>query len=101
MTSDLGLGYVREFARLLTKGGLLVFQMPEQLTLGTALRQWLRNVAGPRQGGAPAQGPVMEMHGTPRASVLANIPGCRLIRAERDFSAGREWISHQYWVTRD
>jgi len=101
MSSDLALGYVREFARLLTKGGLLVFQMPERLTLGTSLRQWMRNVVGPRQGSGAAQGPVMEMHGTPRHLVLANIPGCKLIRAERDGSAGREWISYQYWVTRD
>ncbi len=100
MSSDLALGYVRELSRLLSKGGLLVFQIPERLTLGTALRQWWRIVSGP-QSAAPAQGPVMEMHGTRRAAVAANLPGCRLIRAERDHSAGSEWVSYQYWVTRD
>jgi SAM-dependent methyltransferase len=99
MPSELALGYVREMVRLLAEGGLLVFQMPERLTLSTALRQWLQSKPGPRQD-VTVQGPVMEMHGTRRSRVLAQLAGGRLIRVERDGGAGPEWVGFRYWVTR-
>ena len=90
--------YVKEFIRLLTPEGVAVFLLPDSVEVeGRADRRTSRDVS--------AEGPVMEMYGTPVSDVV------KLVRAscgriidiflERDFFAfaethGGEWLPFFY-----
>ena len=111
--------YVPELVRVLSRGGALMFQLPEVLQVDPEEAF----EAAPVQGGtlkrrlprslvvlwrrlkyrivAPARDP-MEMFGMPRDEVLALIRGAggRPIELRPDHSHGREDSGFEYWVTK-
>jgi SAM-dependent methyltransferase len=119
------LAYVREFLRVLVPGGLAVFQVPSAylpppevvprrpdlkglvknyLLPRAALewyRAWRRRPAIPAGKGEPQ--PVMEMNGIERRAMVDHLTRirARIVAVMPDESAGREWSSFQYWVSKD
>lgn len=95
MKSELALAYVREFVRVLTPGGVALFQAPS------------RNLEHPQTSfscphdfaGQPA---FMEMHGHPRKSIESAVTeaGGRMLNVRPEPAAGAAWESFDYAVTR-
>jgi SAM-dependent methyltransferase len=107
MRPDYAKQYIAEFLRVLAPGGCLVFGLPSRLRAmwGPARRvagrlywQWqdFRAAVGVR---IP---PRFEMHGIAQAEVLKVIArsGGKISAALADSSAGPEWISFCYFVTK-
>lgn len=94
MPPKLALGYLREFLRVTTPGGLVVFQLPAE-PAGGLVGGLLRRLPAPvlnrlRKG--------MQMHGTPPTTVTALVAaaGGRTVAIEPDTSAGPRWRSYLY-----
>jgi len=94
--------YVREFVRLLRPRGLALFQLPSRLAsprlasrLGYRLNLWTRR-------GILLQPRLIEMYGVPCEVVRRDLEECggRLVDAQLDLSAGPEWESWRYAVSR-
>jgi SAM-dependent methyltransferase len=119
MDPSFALGYIAEFVRVLTAGGLLVFQAPSELlssgmrssgipsrSLGERLRGVLarrpRADAATRADTVPERAPNVVMNGMPRAEVLEVLErsGGRPISVEEDGLAGPAWRSYTYYVTK-
>lgn len=114
--------YIREFVRVLKPGGLLIFQMPSTLRPGKEPAANLRRVAIERiraaivrwkgsasrtpevrdQAAAEGLERLIDMYGVERAEVARTIEAARgdLLETRSDESAGMEWISYRYWVTK-
>ena len=104
----------REFARLLTPQGLLVFQLPgERVRRGIAARPLFRPVAdgvGRLMRVAYLiwqrtlrRRPIMDMFATPpeRVRGILEEEGCRLLECADDGGgAGPDWRGYVYWVVR-
>lgn len=101
--------YLREFARVLRPGGVVVFQVPSgpaPTWKGRLLRilskppfsALLNRYRRARDGCAGAA----EMHSLPRARVeeLLRTSGLRLVDAQRNEAAGPTWISWRYVAVR-
>lgn len=105
-------GYLREFARLLAPGGVIVFQVPDSvrrpswfrrrvmIPLETTLRRFRRKQP-------PAAEPLMvtrfmEMHCVPEPEVVAVLSACGVdvVAAEPDDAAGAHFISKRYVAVR-
>jgi ubiquinone/menaquinone biosynthesis C-methylase UbiE len=95
--------YLKEFLRILTPGGLLVFQVPSEPV--PELRMT------PVQPGKsytcthevyPQHQPYMEMHSIPKDEVIAWLlrHGAKILQAMDDTSAGPNWVSFRYFVTK-
>jgi 2-polyprenyl-3-methyl-5-hydroxy-6-metoxy-1,4-benzoquinol methylase len=86
------LRYISEFVRVLSPGGLLVFQAPYESVNPVSL-------PGPWD---PSAGPRIDMFATPLADVVATIvqAGGRLLRVEETEISGPDWRSYRYVVTR-
>ena len=102
----LAAGYVAEFGRILAPGGVTVFQLPERLRNKRSrhpVRRLLGYVAGPIRGALrrlQSRGPIMEMHGTPRAEVtdwLARA-GLEVLAVDDNTMAGADWFSAIYFA---
>ena len=104
--SPLARSYMREFLRLLSPGGLLLFHLPSHRRspllarwlpgdLYTHLSRLFRQVVS---GGKP----VIEMHGMRRTKVLRLLEGAggRVLSHEQQPSAGSDWVTYRYAVTR-
>jgi 2-polyprenyl-3-methyl-5-hydroxy-6-metoxy-1,4-benzoquinol methylase len=92
MRPEYALRYIGEFVRVLSPGGLLIFQAPyESVNPTSAPGPWDPN-AGPR----------IDMFATPIADVVATVAeaGGRLLRVEETEISGPEWRSYRYAVTR-
>jgi SAM-dependent methyltransferase len=92
MRPQYALRYIGEFVRVLSPGGLLIFQAPyESVNPTSAPGPWDPN-AGPR----------IDMFATPLADVVATVgqAGGRLLRVEETEISGPEWRSYRYAVTR-
>jgi len=98
------LKYIEEFLRVLLDGGLLVFQLPSEMRspllrfANLILRGPVRTLYAGIRYGAP---PVM-MHGLKRNDTvrfLENIEG-KVVDIRQDYSAGKDWISYRYCVTK-
>ena len=92
------LGYLAEFVRVLKSSGVAVFQLPARRRPNLKTRLgWLLpgSVRAKRHGG-------IEMHGIPRGNVLSALAmaGGEAIDVQRDTSAGPEWESYRYAVTK-
>jgi SAM-dependent methyltransferase len=98
------LDYMRDFCRVLTPGGVLVFQTPSRpalshwqgyahLLVPTPLLNAIRRVRDGHSG-------VMEMHWVPRARVETKLraEGMQLLERERHDSAGRGFVSYRYFA---
>ncbi len=95
MRPEYALGYVREFLRVLRRGGLLCFQIPTaELVPAPAPRA----PAVERPGEAH-----MEMHVTPKDELLATIAagGGTVLLEEEDRWAGPHWQSFHFAVRKD
>jgi SAM-dependent methyltransferase len=103
---ELQAGFVREFARVLAPGGVLVFQTPAGLdyrrptafliaVLPTPLLNMLRRARHGRDG-------VMEMHCLPTEEVKAALGthGVEIIATDRDQAAGPAFLSYRYIARR-
>lgn len=126
MEPDFAVGYIREFARLLAPGGVLVFQVPDSLAqqppqstpaapslprpkflrtprIIKKLKQWLdarRDKPGYFVG--KSEEFWMEMHCVPEARVVQTLRECGLDVAaiQRDQSAGEHFVSKRYMARR-
>lgn len=91
MRPELAQGYIAEFLRVLRPGGVVVFQLPHMQRDGYDAASDL-----------PSCGPIMEMHATPKETVLGIIEKCRgRLVACRDDNGNADWPSYVYVVTRD
>jgi len=94
------LNYVREFFRILSRRGIMVFHMPSVKT-GRKLMDYL-------PGGAAALvqrlvlGGVMEMYGVERSVLTAFIEdnGGRVLRIVPSNSAGHAWETYEYFASK-
>ena len=101
-------GYLREFVRVLARGGVLVFQLPaEPIAAGANRSQRLRQVIR-RLAPSPLvrlyrrvrHGHPIDMYGLPREEVesLLRESGVIVVDAVEDSSAGGGWTSFRYCV---
>jgi SAM-dependent methyltransferase len=98
------LRYIQELLRILVQGGLLVFQLPSEMT-SPLLRFANSILRGPvrtlyteiRYGGPP-----IVVQGMKRNDLVSFLEGIRgtVVDIRQDFSAGKYWVSYQYWVTK-
>lgn len=107
MSPELATGYLREFVRVLSPAGLLVFQLPSHLRLSLRLRARLRHLTPlwvlaryRRMGAAAPAPPPYEMHAIRRSGVenLIRESRARVIRASQNREAGPAWVSFTYFV---
>ncbi|MEO0478946.1 MAG: class I SAM-dependent methyltransferase [Planctomycetota bacterium] len=102
MRPRLQLGYLREFGRLLSPGGLMVVQIPlaprrplnwRGRTLRLLLLGWKRHLN---------RRPVMDMFGQPVEVVRATLEsaGCEVLGVVEDNASGSDWISQRYIARR-
>ncbi len=105
--APIGLGYVREFVRVLAPGGVAAFQAPAELLRPTKLTDArilgsrLRNL-GSRAKGALRRRPVMEMHMLPPSAVTDAVAaaGGEVIEVADDWTGGDYCRSVRYVVRR-
>ncbi len=114
---EAGIQYVAEFVRVLKIGGLLIFQAPsEQLPapeqpvmappvasvpITPAIEEPIVLPAAPT-GVYENIEKLIDMHALPREQVVAAIEqsGGRILQVQEYNSAGPEWLSFRYWVTK-
>jgi ubiquinone/menaquinone biosynthesis C-methylase UbiE len=89
--------YLREFMRVLSREGVLVFQLPSKHR-GEPGSTSLQGVLSFN----PGQ-PVMEMHGIEKNEVIQLLGenGGRVVHLVEDPSLGPSWESFRYWVRKD
>ena len=108
MPPELIRGYLAEFVRVLRRGGVLMFQLPETPrrppnpnrlfhTLGVLGSRVLRRLRT-----TLSRAPTMDMYGLPRTEVAQILQrhGCAAPRIEPSTLAGVDWVSWLYVVTR-
>jgi SAM-dependent methyltransferase len=113
-------GYIAELIRVLQRGGVLMFQLPEVMSVDSRRMFEEAPVSGnPLKRGLPksvvlawrkmkyaflttSSGPQMEMFGINRPDVEAQIraAGGHLLEAKPDNSHGLEGSGYEYWVTK-
>jgi SAM-dependent methyltransferase len=104
--------YLKEFLRVLAPGGLVIFQLPSELTapgFSRRVKEWIKPFVPrawlyryhDRRG--TFREPVMEMYGIPRRRVerFLRKNGARVVDVVADYSPGPKWRSFRYCVTRD
>jgi SAM-dependent methyltransferase len=93
--------YVREFVRVLRPSGLAMFQLPSRLSSPSVLSRLGYRANRLRRELLRGAG-FMYMCGVPRETVIADVErsGGRLVTVLEDDSAGPEWTSCMYAVTR-
>lgn len=104
--------YVREFVRVLTSGGVLVFQLPserierEGSTWGS-IKRGIRSIAPAPILGAYkrirwGRGALIKMCGMPTDEVagLLRAEGATILDIRTDRSAGASWAGFRYTVTK-
>jgi ubiquinone/menaquinone biosynthesis C-methylase UbiE len=113
---EAGIQYVAEFVRVLKVGGLLIFQAPSEQR--SVQEQPVMTPAAPEPVAAATEEPpaspapstslyenmekLIDMHALPRKQVVAAIEqaGGRILQVQEYNSAGPEWLSFRYWVTK-
>lgn len=105
--------YIKEFLRILAPHGVLIFQLPSELSPGIRSRRLkkIRQLVKPivpmpvlnachraRHGNQP----VLDMFGIPRNSLIRFIEEnqAKVIDVVQDGAAGEDWISFRYCVTK-
>jgi 2-polyprenyl-3-methyl-5-hydroxy-6-metoxy-1,4-benzoquinol methylase len=99
-------GYLREFARVLAPGGLMMFQLPEALRGAPTLNPFVRRVGafGARVSrwtrSLVSRQATMDMFGMARDEVRAvlDASGCRVLRVDESTLAGVDWVSFMYFA---
>jgi len=94
--------YVREFLRVLRPSGLLLFQLPSRRTYRSVLHRLASRLYFVATRRILHLHGVVEMHGVLRDTIVGDIEnsGGRLLRVSSDGSAGHEWESFLYAVTK-
>jgi 2-polyprenyl-3-methyl-5-hydroxy-6-metoxy-1,4-benzoquinol methylase len=92
MQADYALRYIGELVRVLSPGGLLIFQVPYESVVPTS----------PPEAWDPTMEARIDMFATPVADVVAAITeaGGRLLRVEETDISGPDWRSYRYAATR-
>jgi ubiquinone/menaquinone biosynthesis C-methylase UbiE len=100
------MSYMREFLRVLARGGLVIFQLPSEMT--SPLLQFANSILrGPVR--ALYTGirygiflPRLEMHGLKRNDTVKFLEsiGARVIDIKQDYSAGKGWVGYRYCATK-
>lgn len=104
--------YMKEFLRILTPHGLLIFQLPgeQETTLWQSLKSLIPTFIVDlyrklRYGDITLKGDAsrMEMFGTKKEEIVKFLEenNAKIIEIKRDRSAGKGWISFQYCVTKN
>ena len=94
--------YIKEFIRILKPGGLLFFQIPSQ---PDSKSLWISKLL-PRNLVVRIlkwrSGPIMEMHWIPIVKMIPFLEQQKatVLQINRDFSAGNQWTSYLYFVTK-
>lgn len=101
--------YIREFLRILTPHGLVVFQLPSE-----PVSHWRRRLArvSRRIVTMPLNlyrrlrygyWPIMEGYGVQRHEVLRLLQesAARVVDVQQDNSGGEDWVSYRYYVTKE
>lgn len=103
---DVQRAVIREFARVVRRGGAVVFQTPSSHNLRTAagLVQYLvsNRVLNAARRLRHGKGRVMEVHALPKAEVLELLlaSGLTVVEVERYDVAGDAFVSYRYFATR-
>lgn len=101
--------YIAEFVRILKAGGLLIFQAPseqrvaEQSTSTPAPeRVPCRNDVATAEPATDRHSGLIDMHALPREQVtnVVRNSGGTFVQVQEYNSAGAEWVSYRYWVTK-
>lgn len=95
--------YIKEFLRILVPSGLLVFQLPGVLLPeNEPLKEPAKQASGAEPYEAAMNQPYMEMHGIPTDELINFIieNGGKVLGVREDQSAGPEWSSFRYFVTK-
>jgi SAM-dependent methyltransferase len=119
MEPEFALGYVREFARLLAPGGVVVFQVPDSVTspppnssrarfprtlrIMDRLRTWFEDRRGkPGYFVGQEEDFWMEMYCVPEADVVGTLMECGLeiVTVQRDQSPGDLFANRRYLARR-
>lgn len=91
MRSELAQGYIAEFLRVLRPGGVAVFHLP-----------YVHRDGYDAASASQASGPIMEMHATPKETIVHIIEECRgRLVACHDDTGNADWPSYVYVATRD
>jgi 2-polyprenyl-3-methyl-5-hydroxy-6-metoxy-1,4-benzoquinol methylase len=103
MQPALAAGYIGELCRVLSPGGVLIFQLPGGLTPG----RFGLSVVRLRRAASLVlrrlrRKPVMDMYGTPpqRVRELVTAAGARVLDTQENQHAGPGWTSYRYCVVR-
>lgn len=98
--------FVKEFCRVLSPGGALVFQTPSRPN-PMHITGWAHLVAGNRvlnvvRGMLYGRDRVMELHALPKHSVveMLDAQGMTLLEAEPNDFTGKSFISYRYYATK-
>jgi ubiquinone/menaquinone biosynthesis C-methylase UbiE len=113
---EAGIQYVAEFVRVLKTGGLLIFQAPseqrpaqQQPVVPSPAAQPVAPVTekssappAPSNSQYETMEKLIDMYGLPREQVVPTVEkaGGRILHVQEYNSAGPEWLSFRYWVTR-
>ena len=91
MEPEYFLAYLAEFVRVLRKGGLLVFQLPDAVQHRARYQQF-----------TPGTEPRMELHGKPKEEIVRFLEekGARVLDVTDDQRCGPQLRSHLYFVTK-
>lgn len=99
------LSYIREFSRVLARGGLVIFQLPSEMT--SPLRQFVNSILrGPMRtfytGIRYGRQPHFDMYGLRRNDTVKFLEsiGARVVDIKQDCSAGKDWVSYRYCATK-
>jgi ubiquinone/menaquinone biosynthesis C-methylase UbiE len=99
--------YLREFARVLRPGGVLVFQLPSRMRGGGAARLWCRRLLhrAYRDLYRPifnSQTPRIDMHGIEQNEVIRTLQthALKVVESVPDWSAGPLWETYRYLATK-
>ncbi|MCW4003658.1 MAG: class I SAM-dependent methyltransferase [Candidatus Bathyarchaeota archaeon] len=89
--------YLKEFLRILAPQGLLIFQVPDEPSLSSSVRQILGRLKAKFSGH-----PIIEMYEMKRDEVIKFVVknGGRIVDIVRDTATGPDWRSLRYCVTK-
>ena len=96
-------GYLKEFLRVLSKDGLLIFQLPSEYALtfkGIIKRFTPKHILNAYHKIKYKNKPMIELHGYKKDKVIKLLidNGAKIIDVRQNDIAGKDWISFQYYV---
>jgi len=95
--------YIKEFLRILTPHGLLIFQLPSERTKISMLIERITPLVLIDLYHKKIYDKRMEMYGIKREKVIKYLEesGAKIVDIKQDQSAGKGWVSFRYCVTKE